>query len=101
MDNVERLWTHEETARFLHVSAWTLHHLVGQAAGPTVYRVGRNRRYDPAQVRSWLHLSTAGLKAVEPEGGRHVRAATDDESARTVSVSTSQSIAIDPEQVAR
>ena len=59
MDTVERLWSHEETARFLHVSVWTLHHLVTKGEGPTSYRVGRGRRYDPAEVRAWLRQNAA------------------------------------------
>lgn len=54
----EPLWTHEETAKYLKVSPWTLHHLVSQGEGPPVYRVGRNRRYDPPEVRAWLRGGT-------------------------------------------
>ena len=61
MDTVERLWSHEETARFLHVSVWTLHHLVTKGEGPTSYRVGRGRRYDPAEVRAWLRQNAAPI----------------------------------------
>ena len=59
MDHIERLWSHEETARFLHVSIWTLHHLVTKGEGPTSYRVGRGRRYDPVEVRTWLRANAA------------------------------------------
>ncbi|MCD5316163.1 helix-turn-helix domain-containing protein [Kineosporia babensis] len=54
MEGVDRLWTHEETASFLHVSVWRLHHLVADGAGPAMYWVGSQRRYDPVEVRSWL-----------------------------------------------
>ncbi len=54
MEGVERLWTHEETAQFLHVSMWRLHHLVVADAGPAMYWVGSQRRYDPVEVRAWL-----------------------------------------------
>ena len=50
----ERLWTHDETATYLHISAWTLHHLCVSGSGPTRYKVGKHRRYDPAEVRAWL-----------------------------------------------
>ena len=70
MDTVERLWSHEETARFLHVSVWTLHHLVTKGEGPTSYRVGRGRRYDPAEVRAWLRQNAAPIAGgSEPESG--------------------------------
>jgi hypothetical protein len=59
MDGIERLWTHEETARFLHVSVWTLHHLVAYGDGPTSYRVGRSRRYDPHEIRGWLRANVS------------------------------------------
>jgi hypothetical protein len=77
MDDIERLWTHEETSTFLHISPWTLTHLVGQQAGPTVFRVGRNRRYDPVDVRSWLYLSASRSEGRRAEAGRHARTETD------------------------
>ncbi len=64
MDHFERLWSHEETARFLHVSIWTLHHLVTKGQGPTSYRVGRGRRYDPVEVRAWLRANAAPMLEV-------------------------------------
>lgn len=63
----EPLWTHEETAKYLKVSPWTLHHLVSQGEGPPVYRVGRNRRYDPPEVRAWLRGGTTAT-ATETTG---------------------------------
>jgi len=59
----ERLWTHDETAAYLHISPWTLHHLCVTGAGPQRYKLGKHRRYDPAEVRQWLRsaaLSDAG-----------------------------------------
>jgi DNA-binding transcriptional MerR regulator len=50
----ERLWTHDETATYLHISPWTLHHLCSTGAGPCRYKVGKHRRYDPDDVRAWL-----------------------------------------------
>jgi hypothetical protein len=70
MESVNRLWTHEETARFLHVSVWTLHHLVINGRGPTSYRVGRSRRYDPQEVRDWLRGNSSPARpVVRYEGG--------------------------------
>jgi len=68
VNGIERLWTHEETARFLHVSVWTLHHLVTDGAGPISYRVGRSRRYDPQEVRDWLRTN----RSVSTRGGQQV-----------------------------
>jgi predicted DNA-binding transcriptional regulator AlpA len=50
----ERLWTHDETAAYLHISPWTLHHLCATGAGPQRYKIGKHRRYDPIEVRQWL-----------------------------------------------
>jgi hypothetical protein len=66
MEHSERLWSHEETARFLHVSIWTLHHLVTKGEGPTSYRVGRGRRYDPVEVRDWLRANAPPVVGAEP-----------------------------------
>ncbi|GAA2522888.1 hypothetical protein GCM10010201_21330 [Pilimelia columellifera subsp. columellifera] len=55
---VQRLWTHDETAAFLHISAWTLHHLCTTGTGPTRYKVGKHRRYDPTEVVRWLRSTT-------------------------------------------
>ncbi len=71
MDGIERLWTHEETARFLHVSVWTLHHLVVRGGGPRSYRVGRSRRYDPQEIREWLRTNVSPTApVVRYEGGQ-------------------------------
>jgi hypothetical protein len=51
---IDRLWTHDETAAYLHISPWTLHHLCVTGVGPQRYKVGKHRRYDPAEVRQWL-----------------------------------------------
>jgi hypothetical protein len=101
MDDIERLWTHKETARYLHVSAWTLTELVQQKSGPTVFRVGRNRRYDPENVWSWLHRN-----AIEPDAGsvpvgRHVKTGLGAERGyRGLGVDAGQRSAIDPGRVA-
>lgn len=67
----EPLWTHEETAKYLKVSPWTLHHLVSQGEGPPVYRVGRNRRYDPTEVRAWLRRGTNATTPTAPTTMAH------------------------------
>lgn len=50
----ERLWSHQETAEFLQIPPATLHQLNYKRTGPRSYRVGRHRRYDPADVKAWL-----------------------------------------------
>jgi hypothetical protein len=50
----ERLWTHDETAAYLHISPWTLHHLCVNGAGPLRFKVGKHLRYDPADLQQWL-----------------------------------------------
>jgi predicted DNA-binding transcriptional regulator AlpA len=51
---IQRLWTHEETAQFLGVSPATLHHMNYKRTGPRSFKVGRYRRYNPADVHAWL-----------------------------------------------
>ncbi len=49
-----RLWSTRETAGFLGLPEATLHQLNYKGTGPRSYKVGRHRRYDPADVQSWL-----------------------------------------------
>ena len=58
---VDRLWSVEETARFLGIPKATLYQLNYKGTGPRSYKVGRHRRYDPVDGRGWLqaHASDA------------------------------------------
>lgn len=103
MDDIERLWTHEETAKYLHVSLWTLTHLGDeQQPGPTVFRVGRNRRYDPVEVRSWLRRNAADPAGPPVRMGRHVSPESGDalvdgsDPGRSVSLTADQTVLLDP-----
>lgn len=51
---VKELWTHAETAAFLRISEATLHAMNYKRTGPGSFKVGRHRRYDPADVARWL-----------------------------------------------
>jgi len=61
----ERLWSVEETARFLGLPRATLYQHNHKKTGPRSYKVGRHRRYDPADVMAWLaeHASDADQPA--------------------------------------
>ncbi|WP_349262255.1 helix-turn-helix domain-containing protein [Actinocrinis sp.] len=48
------LWTHTQTAQFLGLPVSTLYQLVSKGIGPRSFRVGRYRRYQESDVRSWL-----------------------------------------------
>jgi len=50
----ERLWSVQETARFLGLPVTTLYQMNHKKTGPRSYKVGRHRRYDPADVQAWL-----------------------------------------------
>lgn len=50
----ERLWSHDETAKFLGIPVATLHQLNYKRTGPRSYKVGRYRRYSPVDVMAWL-----------------------------------------------
>lgn len=49
-----RLWSHSETAAFLGLPPATLHQMLHKRTGPRSYKVGRHRKYDPADVAAWL-----------------------------------------------
>jgi hypothetical protein len=59
----DRLWTHDETAAYLNISPWSLHHLCVTGAGPFRYKVGKHLRYDPIEIRQWLHSCRHTAKA--------------------------------------
>jgi len=56
----DRLWSHNETAAFLGISASTLYQLnwKGRSA-----RIGKYRRYSPADVVSWVEDRTGTTRA--------------------------------------
>lgn len=55
-----RLWSAQETADFLGIPVSTLYYWSYRGeGGPRLYRVGRNLRYDPADVLAWLDQQAA------------------------------------------
>ncbi|PVG83549.1 excisionase [Nocardioides gansuensis] len=55
-----RLWSAQETADFLGIAVSTLYYWSYRGeGGPRLYRVGRNLRYDPADVQAWLDEQAA------------------------------------------
>ncbi|MFI5526995.1 helix-turn-helix transcriptional regulator [Kitasatospora sp. NPDC051853] len=50
----DRMWTLQELADHLRVPKQTIYQMNWKGTGPTSYKVGRHRRYDPAEVQSWL-----------------------------------------------
>lgn len=50
----EQLWTHKETAEYLRLSEQSLYSMNHEGTGPSSYKVGRQRRYDPADIQAWL-----------------------------------------------
>ena len=55
MTDLDRLWSHEETATFLGISVRTLYQMNWKGTGPRSFRVGRYRRYAAGDVRTWLN----------------------------------------------
>ncbi|RKR88279.1 AlpA family transcriptional regulator [Micromonospora pisi] len=49
-----KMWTHEQTARYLGIEEQTLYFLNHQRKGPKYYKVGRYNRYRKADVDHWL-----------------------------------------------
>ncbi len=52
------LWWVQDTAEYLQLPVATLYRWSSRREGPPAYRVGRHLRYDPAEVRAWLHAQT-------------------------------------------
>jgi predicted DNA-binding transcriptional regulator AlpA len=50
----DRLWTTEETAKFLRIPKATLYQWHYLGIGPKPGRVGRHLRYDPDEVKDWF-----------------------------------------------
>lgn len=59
----ERLWSTRETADFLGLAETTMHQLTYKGTGPRSYKVGRHRRYDPADVQAWLEARASDAAA--------------------------------------
>ena len=55
-------WSHEEAARYLGIPPATLHALNYKGTGPKSYKIGRHRKYRPADVELWCeqHASASG-----------------------------------------
>lgn len=50
----DRLWDADETATLLGIATRTLYQLNTNGTGPRYFKVGRECRYDPRDVFSWL-----------------------------------------------
>jgi predicted DNA-binding transcriptional regulator AlpA len=55
----ERLWSIDETARYLAMSTKTLYGWRCRKYGPPSYRLGNKIRYRPAEVRAWVDKQNA------------------------------------------
>lgn len=56
---MDETWSVEDVSRYLRVPVNTLYQWRTRGYGPAGYRVGRWVRYDPAEVRRWLHEQAA------------------------------------------
>lgn len=50
----DALWSLSQTAEFLGVPPGTVYDWISRGTAPKSYKIGRHRRFDPADVRSWL-----------------------------------------------
>ncbi len=57
------LWSTRETAAYLGLAESTLHQLTWKGTAPRSYRVGRERRYDPADIARWLEARASSPAA--------------------------------------
>jgi excisionase family DNA binding protein len=55
----EQLWAADQTADFLRISLETLYRLRAAGDGPPAYRIGRQLRFVPDEVRGWLEQRRA------------------------------------------
>jgi predicted DNA-binding transcriptional regulator AlpA len=55
MPNVKAsaFWSHQETAEYLGIPSTTLHQLNYRGVGPRSFKIGRHRKYRPADVDAW------------------------------------------------
>lgn len=53
-DSLDPLLSLQETARILGIPVRTLYQMNYKHTGPRSYKVGRYRKYDPADVKAWL-----------------------------------------------
>ncbi|HEV2347937.1 MAG TPA: helix-turn-helix domain-containing protein [Actinocrinis sp.] len=53
-DSLDPLLSLQETARILGIPVRTLYQMNYKRTGPRSYKVGRYRKYDPADVKAWL-----------------------------------------------
>jgi excisionase family DNA binding protein len=51
----ERLWSVSEVAEYLGIPVQTLYKWRQAGHGPIGYRLGKHLRYEPAEVRAWVH----------------------------------------------
>jgi predicted DNA-binding transcriptional regulator AlpA len=58
----DRLWSHQETADFLGIPTATLHQLNHKGTGPRSYKIGRHRKYDPADIAAWLQARASDAR---------------------------------------
>lgn len=54
-NDLDRLMTVEEVADYLNVPVSTIYQWRHKGTGPRAFRVGRFLRYDPSDIRAWLH----------------------------------------------
>lgn len=46
-------WSHADTAAYLGIPEATLHQMNYKGTGPKSYKIGRHRKYRPADVDAW------------------------------------------------
>ena len=56
----EALWDSARTAAHLNIPVRTLDQWSYKSSGPRFYKVGRHRRYQPADVATWLDAHRQG-----------------------------------------
>ncbi len=57
--STDRLWSLQELAEFLGLPTQSIYQMNWKGTGPRSFKVGRHRRYDPADVRQWLEARSS------------------------------------------
>jgi predicted DNA-binding transcriptional regulator AlpA len=64
------LWTIQDLAEFLKTTPATIYGLRYRREGPAAIRVGKELRFDPADVRAWLDSRKEQARSVHLRGIR-------------------------------
>ncbi len=69
-------WSHQETAEYLGIPSTTLHQLNYRGVGPRSFKIGRHRKYKPADVDAWCEGHASKPSTAEPHRATSAQSAS-------------------------